>query len=192
MKNYDYLYSCEGQQEEMYIEHFAKLIHLERPDVTIKFNKLKNIDRVEKQFTMREKIAFYDYDSNIIEFEKRVNMCNKTTLYYSSLNFDLWLLLHKQKYSRCETKNDAYVPLIRSAYLLSPTENIKNESTIKKILSQITLEDIKFAIKNCEEIMNQKLDQDKICINSKFFYYNNPSLNIHTFFKKIMDELSLL
>lgn len=191
MKNFEYMYACEGLQEQLYLEHISNLIEYERPDIKINFIKLKNIIYLERYPSTRKKVSFYDYDLNQTEFTKRAKLCKKSHFYYSNLNFDLWLLLHKRLFNKPETKNDAYVPLVRTIYHLPKDADIKNEDTIKKILSQISLDDIRQAIKNAESIMKNKLDSDKIVVNNNFCYYDNPSMNIHTFFKDLLIKCDL-
>ena len=89
--------------------------------------------------------------------------------------------------------NDDYQAEIRKEYRLGDTDNIKKYENIKKILNQINLEDIERAIKNANEIMNAKLEDDKIKIikgKKPFYYYDNPSMNIHNFFEKLLGEIA--
>ena len=186
-------YRCfyEGQQEEMYFQHFSKLIKELNPNISIKFKKVAKLNTIESSSTSVPKLAIFDYDLNKIEFEKKVKICKKTRVLYSNLNFDLWLVLHKKKYMKNVQSNDAYVKLIKDYYNLPVTANIKNEKNIQKILEQINIEDIKRAITNAEEIMQGKLDNDKIYVKKGFEYYPNPSMSIHKFFKEIFEDLEI-
>lgn len=65
-------------------------------------------------------------------------------------------------------------------------DNIKKECNIDKIIEQIGIKEIKFAIKNADKIMKDK--EDKI-ISNRYIYYNNPSLSIHNFLKEILEKL---
>lgn len=87
--------------------------------------------------------------------------------------------------------NHAYVDLIRKKYGLSPTDDIKKKENIQKIVNQISIKDIKNAIKNAQEIMNSKIDSDKIVLNSRFYYYNNPCMNIRKFFEELFREIGI-
>ena len=86
-----YLCYFEGNQEEKYFKHFSKLLKENFDDVTIKFNKVKNLNVLQKASSQMPKVAIFDYDNNKKEFEN-----NLKYIAYSSLNFDLWLLLHKK------------------------------------------------------------------------------------------------
>ena len=101
------------------------------------------------------------------------------------------MLLHKEKFTKNVSDNADYIPRIRKVYNLNKTDNIKEEKIINKILSQITLDDVKFAIKNCNEIMNDKLEADKLKIGKDFEYYPNPSMSIQEFFEGVLKELGM-
>jgi len=103
---------------------------------------------------------------------------------FSNINFDLWLILHKEDFNRSVFKNDAYVPDVRRIYGLQPSENIKCENSIKKILTQITLEDVKSAIQRAEIIRKRKIDADKMFIGSTVYYQNQSPIIRGTSFLK--------
>ena len=63
---------------------------------------------------------------------------------------------------------------------------------MQKILDQIELKDVKTAIKNAEEIMNEKIEDDKIYVKKNFSYYPNPSFNIIILFDEIFLEIDIL
>ena len=118
-------------------------------------------------------------------------MCKKGKIYiaYSNLNFDLWLLLHKRFFNKVVTNNDDYIDLVRKEYGLGKNDNIKKESNIDKILGQINLEDVKFAINNANKIMQNKGEYDKI-IFKNYIYYSNPSMSIHNFLQEILENIT--
>ena len=184
-----YLCYFEGNQEEKYFKHFSKLLKENFDDVTIKFNKVKNLNVLQKASSQMPKVAIFDYDNNKKEFENKLKICKKGKIYiaYTSLNFDLWLLLHKKMFNKVVTNNNDYIDLIRKEYDLEKTDNIKKESNIDKIIEQINIKDIKFAIKNAEKITKNK--EGKITSNG-YIYYNNPSLSIHSFLKDILEKIA--
>jgi len=106
---------------------------------------------------------------------------------YSNVNFDLWLIIHKEDYYKSVCSNDAYVADVRRIYGLRSRENIKSESTIKKILKQITLEDVKSAIERADNIREGKIDTGKMLIGSTV-YYSNPDFSIHEFLKVVLAD----
>ena len=103
------------------------------------------------------------------------------------MNFDLWLIIHKEDYYKSVCSNDAYVADVRRIYGLRSRENIKSESTIKKILKQITLEDVKSAIERADNIREGKIDTGKMLIGSTV-YYSNPDFSIHEFLKVVLAD----
>ncbi len=186
-------YRCffEGQQEKMYFNHLRLKINEAKPNVSIKFREVSKLTVLERSVTAVPKIAVFDYDMNKTEFEKKVKICKKTKVLYSNLNFDLWILLHKSKFEKTVQNNSAYIKLVREAYNLSKNSNIKSKQNIEKILKCIEIEDIKNAIENAEIIMKSKLQKDRIEVNKKFSYYDNPSINVNNFIKELFKECGI-
>ncbi len=190
-----YITYFDGLQEELYFNHVAKLIREKNPNLQVKFEKKKNIDGLAKSSTAMRKIAIYDYDMNKEEFKKRAQYSKSIDLYYSNISFDLWLLLHKMPYNMVVSSPHDYIKDVRKCYNLNSArsskkiEDIKEEKNIKKVLEQITLEDVKYAIDNARNIMDNKLKGDVIVLNSKFKYYDNPATNLHEFFEKLFKEI---
>lgn len=186
-----FICALEEQQEKKYLNYLSSLIKKNNDNAIIVFNECKNITSLCRKSSSIPKIAIFDFDSNKIDFENKIKLCKGIKPIYSSLNFDLWLLLHKIKFRSPVTNNDDYIDEIRKAYKLPKNANIKSDEILDKILKQIKLEDVKFAIANAEEIMNNKDERDKI-ICGKFIYYPNPSMNIHKFIKEILEECKLM
>lgn len=103
------------------------------------------------------------------------------------MNFDLWLILHKEDYNKSVTKNDAYISDVRRIFGLKSTEDIKNKDVIKRILSQITLEDVKAAIKRAETISKCKVKEDSTKIGNTTIY-SNPDFSIHEFLRFVVKD----
>lgn len=175
----------------MYFEHIFKKIGEINPKVRLKFKEVAKINTLEASSTSVPKIAVFDYDMNQVEFEKKVKICKETRIIYSNLNFDLWLLLHKQNYTKKVQDNGAYAKLIKSKYNLETSSSIKSKASMEKILKQIEIEDVKRAIAYSNNIMNNKLESDKIFVKRGFCYYENPSMNINEFFKELFEELNI-
>lgn len=204
MANYrkTYLCICDGQQETMYLKHIAKLIK-DFPRKVVKFNTFEDsVHRLEKRYEDYDSAALFDYDNSDVVFKRNIEICDKLNkklkpskrksgrhIYhaYSSVNFDLWLILHKEDFRRSVTRNDAYISDVRKIYGLSSTDNIKNEKIINKILSQITLEDVKVAIKRAENIRNSKIKEDSKKIGNTEVY-SNPDFSIHEFLKVVLED----
>lgn len=201
-----YLCICEGQQEEMYLNHLAYLIK-DFPSRVVKLNTI--IDRpfrLNKTYEESDSAAIFDYDFNDVEFKRNLELCDKLDslnkskkrikgkrVYhaYSNVNFDLWLILHKEDFNRPVFKNDSYLLDLKRAYGLGSRGNIKSENTIKKILEQINLENIKEAIIRADKIREAKINSDKMIIGSTE-YYTNPDFSLHEFIKIVLKDCGQL
>ena len=65
--------------------------------------------------------------------------------------------------------------------------DIKSEETIKKILSQITLDDVKIALCNAAIINKRSKENNKIITKD---VYEQPYLSINYFIEKVFDEIN--
>lgn len=204
MPNYRkiYLCTCDGQQEEMYLKHVAELIK-DFPRKVVKFNTIiDSPGRLEKEYVDYDGVALFDFDFKDVEFERNIRLCEslnkkyKSTkrkkgrnIYhaYSNVNFDLWLILHKEEFNHCVGRNDAYIRDVRRIYRLGSDANIKNADIINKILRQIDLEDVKDAIRRAECIRNNKMRDDGKIIGSTVSY-PNPDFSIHAFLRGVLKD----
>lgn len=204
MANYrkTYLCICDGQQETMYLNHVAKLIK-DFPRKVVKFNTFEDsAHRLKKRYEDYDSAVVFDFDNNDVEFKRNIEICNKLNkklkpskrksgrhIYhaYSSVNFDLWLILHKEDFRRSVTRNDAYITDVRRIFGLSPTDNIKKENIIKKILGQITLDDVKKAIQRADNIRMRK-DQGDCTKIGNTTVYSNPDFSIHEFLRAVLED----
>lgn len=204
MKQYrkNYLVVCDGKQEQMYLEHLAKLIK-DFPRKVVKFNSFVDSPyRLKKRYEEYDSAALFDYDFNDVEFKKNIEFCDgfnkklkptkrKTGKHvyhaYSNVNFDLWLILHKANFCQSVSTNNAYVSEVRKIYGLGHMDNIKGEDVIKKILDQVTLDNVKAAIKRADNIRKNKIETDgfKIC---NTILYPNPDFSIHEFLKVVLQD----
>ncbi len=197
-----YLCICDGQQETMYLDHVAKLIK-KFPQKLVKFNTfIDSPHRLEKRYEEYDSAAVFDFDFNEVEFKRNIEVCDKLNkelkptkrksgrhIYhaYSSVNFDLWLILHKEDFNRSVARNDAYIQDVRRIYGLKSTDNIKSEEIIKKILSQITLNDVKDAISRAEHLRKSKVKADGTKVRNTVVY-SNPDFSIHEFLKAVLKD----
>ena len=197
-----YLCICEGLQEKMYLEHVAKLMK-RFPEKVITFHTfIDSPQRLLNRYEEYDSAAIFDYDLDDVKFKKNIEICDKLNkelkpskrksgrhIYhaYSNVNFDLWLILHKKECSGCVWKNDAYIQDVRKNYGLKSTDNIKNEEIINKILSQITLEDVKDAIKRAEQIRSGKVKADGWNIGNTLVF-SNPDFSIDQFLKTVLED----
>jgi len=194
-----YLCACEGQQEKMYLEHLAKLLK-NFPIKVVTFNCVVcRPSHLASRYENYDRAALFDHDLNDIDFRRNIELCSrlnrqkkktftskqKTYHAYSNLNFDLWLILHKEMFSRSVIANDAYVDEVRRVFGLKSSEDIKLQATHKRILEQISLADVKSAIKRADEIRRMKLATDEIRIQD-VRVYTNPDFSIQDFLKEVL------
>lgn len=181
-----YFCICEGQQEEMYMSHLSKLLKTDKR--VVKFATKRGLpgDIVRVGGFKPDKAVLFDHDGEDTTFRNGLKECLKAkcAYAYSNRNFDLWLLLHKQYFAQRVSTNNAYADLIRNSFNLDKTTKIKNKDTIKIILDQITLEDVRTAISRAERIREHKKHEDGRQEGSAV-YYGNPDLYIHEFIKRV-------
>lgn len=192
---------CEGQQESMYLNRLASLIS-DFPRKVVAFKCVEgDVLEMKVNYVEYDNVAFFDHDLRKNRFEESIRLCDKIMrdnakkgkkkdakkFYhaYSNLNFDLWMLLHKQNYNRIVTSNDSYVVDVRKVYGLAKDADIKDMKVIESILKQISLEDVKNAIERAEKIRNAKLPEDGKKIGNSVCY-ENPDLSIHEFLKCVL------
>lgn len=192
----NYFCVVEGQQEKMYLEHISSLLR-DFPQRTVSFNiRIGNAGEIKKLLVEYDKVCLFDHDFNRNEFENNLKTClqlnkgrkkNSAVVdhAYSSICFDLWLVLHKKFISRSANSPREYVNDVRDLYSLSEEADIKSREAMAKILNQITLEDVKTAILNAERIRNSKTEEDKFYVNDTF-YYRDPDFSVNAFLKKVL------
>lgn len=72
-------------------------------------------------------------------------------------------------------------------------DEYKKERNFKRLLENLTLQDVKDAIQRAEEIQEINICQDNKQNYRDFEYYsNNPSLSIHEHIKKILQECGVM
>ncbi len=189
-----YVCICEGQQEKQYLEHLARLIK-KFPEKVVTFNcYIDQAYRLKKIYEETDCGVLFDYDLDQTQFENSIKLCDqlhmerkRQNIYhaYSSLNFDLWLILHRKDYFRTVTRNDAYLNDVKKVYGLKKEDDIKKGEIIRKMLEQISLEDVKEAIKRVEKIKYNKLETDAVKIGNTITY-TNPDFSLHEFLKLVL------
>ena len=191
----NYLCICEGLQEKMYLKHLGDLVGgAVRINTQIGSHKALN----RNEHIDYDCAVLFDHDGRETEFYEAIELCQKydkkyrkrggnrrTYHAYSNRNFDLWLLLHKEPFSRPVMNNGEYVQEVRRIYGLGNEDDIKKEANIAKILEQIKLSDVREAVKRAESIRNKKLETDGKKL-SETVVYDNPDLSIHEFIKIVL------
>ncbi len=201
----NYFCVVEGQQEVLYLKRIAKLL-TNFPDRIVNFNTrigdAYTLDR-KQSLPDYDKVCLFDHDFKPNEFEHNLNTCIRLDLKskgtkkstghrvyhaYSNICFDLWLVLHKKYTSRLVNSADGYVNDVRRIYSLPKDADIKGEDVIEKIVSQISLDDVRTAILNAQRIRKSKLPTDELLTNENNPYYTQPDFSIDVFLNTVLKE----
>ena len=210
MTNIVYRGSCEGLQEQTFLNHVSKLINNDpRCKNKVYFDlinvgggdplevvkKAVNYNFIGKKEFIKNKrvIALFDYDFKGSKFLAALKLAsdNKIIPFYTIANFDLLLINLKEKYTKQVSKSEEYIKEVRKVYHLDSEANIKNQTVIDKILKQITLDDIIFLIKNAKII-------EKDNLNSKNYYFvkenilNQPNLLPYRILEEVLSKAGLI
>lgn len=210
MTNIVYRGSCEGLQEQTFLNHVSKLINNDpRCKNKVYFDlinvgggdplevvkKAVNYNFIGKKEFIKNKrvIALFDYDFKDSKFLAALKLAsdNKIIPFYTIANFDLLLINLKEKYTKQVSKSEEYIKEVRKVYHLDFEANIKNQTVIDKILKQITLDDIIFLIKNAKII-------EKDNLNSKNYYsakeniLNQPNLLPYRILEEVLSKAGLI
>lgn len=212
--NQTYTMTVEGECEKYYFEHLKKLINENKsriancqfkPDIAVKksplkhakaFNGLDNkffhIQDIEDYYSEEHKKVFYNTLEELKNARKYVKYYK---LGYTNFSFELWILLHKRDMTHSISNRKKYISIINESYgtNFEHIGDYKEEQNFKKILNQISLDDVYQAIKRAKEIrlcnecetckaQNQKLEE--YC-NYTFFTVN-PDLDIHEIIETIL------
>ena len=210
MTNIVYRGSCEGLQEQAFLNHVSKLINNDPRCKNKVYFDLINVgggDSLEvvkkavnynfigkKEFIKNKRvIALFDYDFKDSKFLAALKLAsdNKIIPFYTIANFDLLLINLKEKYTKQVSKSEEYIKEVRKVYHLDSEANIKNQTVIDKKLKQITLDDIIFLIKNAKII-------EKDNLNSKNYYsakeniLNQPNLLPYRILEEVLSKAGLI
>ena len=207
-----YYLSVEGETEKWYFEHLQELINSSeeipfKVNFDIKINK-SIISRAKSISAIYSIKAFHicDYESNdkvhklqfarVLEELKNVKKINRKINYklgYSNFSFDLWIILHKKQQKSAVSHRKQYVKGINKAFNenFQFIDDYKEERNFKRILKQITLEDVISAVNNANEIRRMNEENFK-CNYRKYgqieYYTENPDMTINECIEQILEE----
>ena len=210
MTNIVYRGSCEGLQEQTFLNHVSKLINNDpRCKNKVYFDlinvgggdplevvkKAVNYNFIGKKEFIKNKrvIALFDYDFKDSKFLAALKLANDNKIipFYTIANFDLLLINLKEKYTKQVSKSEEYIKEVRKVYHLDSEANNKNQTVIDKILKQITLDDIIFLIKNAKIIENDNLNS-KNYYSAKENILNQPNLLPYRILEEVLSKAGLI
>ncbi len=208
-ENVQFYLSVDGNTEELYFKWLKERLNSSPNAVrTVSFDiKQKKPSSYAKSLSvLTETIAYHVCDketSSISDKEKfkrtlaemkdihKIRPCITYKLAYSNISFELWLLLHKTSCNGIKKTASDYFPNIKKTFSLDGVVSFneyKEEKNFNRVLSQLSLKDVKEAIKRAEEIQqNNAAVQQETVYKGYSFFEDNPSLNIHCLIQKIFD-----
>lgn len=204
--NITYYGSCEGQQEFMYFERLKRLINNSKDNVSaVNFKlyqrsgsplatakaafkpiSLADVESLKKQSLI---ISIFDNDFKDGEFREAVKYCDKEKIQtgYSNISFELWLIMHKQYFNKTVSNPKDYISELKTTYHLLDDDDIKDEDVIKKILNQISLDDVHCALDNARRLENENDACGRKFKNLKG-HHSQPSLKINEVVENILNK----
>lgn len=213
--NNKYNLSVEGETEKWYFEWLQKEINVcTRAASTISFGSLKiqkDPIKYAKSLTGIGKLTavhICDKESNDqvheIQFlntlkrlkaSKSIGKSLKYDLGYSNYTFDLWIVLHKADCRQCFSDRSKYIGIINSAYAecFEDMDEYKHERNFKRILSRLTLEDVKLAVHRAKKIREYNLTNNVKKSKYGYDYFDeNPDLSIQDFVEKALKDAGIM
>lgn len=216
-QNNNYYFSVEGDTEKYYLEHLRTLINNDESRICNVSFKIKITDSPKsfvKGTKTLEKLDFYhitDIESleeyHINHFKDQLSEMKDVkveisprvksySLGYTNFTFELWMIFHKKDCFGAFNHRRDYLSEINKAYNKSfeRINEFKNERTFKAILDDITLNDVKEAIRRSEVVMSnlERNGYTKKKYKGYKYYEENPSLSLHEIIKKILNDVGLI
>jgi hypothetical protein len=208
-----YLFYVEGETEKMYLLHLQNLINqCKESEYKVKFkseNKKFTTQIAKSTNILANTIVYniFDYesaaDNHIKQFKDRLDEFQKISklrrisckIGYSNFTFELWMILHKIDYGSPLQHRDQYVTPINKAYNknFKCIDDYKKEKVFLKILSSITFNDIKDAVKRAKKIRekNKEIHGNHSEYKGFIYYKDNPDLTIHECVETILKDCGI-
>ncbi|PYG84919.1 RloB-like protein [Ruminiclostridium sufflavum DSM 19573] len=210
-----YYFSVEGETEQWYFKWLQSLIN-ETPESVFKVSfdcpVQKNPLKRAKSIVVTGKTDIYhisDYESDeeihVRQFKetmdnmKQAKDLGKQINYkfgYSNLTFDLWIVLHKSNCNGSLAHRRLYLSHINSAYgeNFENMDEYKHENNFKRMLSQLTLQNVKDAVNRAKQIMKRNAENGYVLQEYKGYRYykENPSLAVWEVIERVLVECELV
>jgi hypothetical protein len=197
----------EGNTEALYIKWLADVINkmqeadyrcsIPEPKLGLNLSKARrNISTGDYYFAIADRETYNDENKFKMLIEKLKPSEGERDITfefgYSNISFELWLLLHKMDFAIPLAKQSSYLEYINKVFGTSfeTLEKYKSEANFQKILSKLTIVDVKSAIKRAEKIQEKNVingfQLQKYC--GVEYFNENPSLSLHKIIEKILNE----
>ncbi|HCM14186.1 MAG TPA: abortive phage infection protein [Lachnospiraceae bacterium] len=214
-ENRTYYFSVEGETEQWYLEWLQRMINVDpAARYTVKLDSKIQKDPLArvKRLTIVDKTEIthiFDYESEepvhvqqfkaVLDRMKAAQDSGKNIKYqlgYSNFTFELWIILHKTNCNGTLTHRRQYLTPLNQAYdqQFENLDQYKHEDNFKRILDQLTLDNVRKAIQRSKTIMQRNQEAGYILQQYKRYKYykENPALSIWESIEKILRECELL
>lgn len=197
---------CDGNTEVLYFKRLEELVNHCDLSKRLSLNTKsansgspnRTVEVASRGNVYENKVAVFDHDGKDDAFKKALDLSaeNNVAHGYSNICFELWLILHKTDCKRMVYKGADYWPDMQKVYGLHNMDSFddcKNEKNCAKILSQISLDDVKMAIKRAKRIAKDNADTKTAHGSSKRGkkYYDNPDLSIHLVVEEMLTVIGV-
>ena len=196
-----YYFTVEGETEGWYLKWLQDKIN-ESPDaankVSFNWQIQKNPLKRAKSLAITDKVEIWhlsDYESDepvhVQQFTETLDnlaatkKLKKQITYrfgYSNFTFDLWIVLHKMDCRGSYSHRKQYLTPINKAYgkKFENMDEFKHEDNFSGCLKQLSLENVRIAVKRAKEIMetNKRNGYTLHQYKGYSYYKENPSLMI--------------
>lgn len=214
-ENRTYYFSVEGETEQWYLEWLQRIINAEpNAKYTVKLDSKIQKDPLSrvKRMTIVGKTEIthiFDYESDeeihvkqfrtALERMKEAQNTGKNIKYhlgYSNFTFELWMILHKADCNGSLMHRRQYLMPLNRAYgeNFENLDQYKHENNFKRILSNLTLDNVRQAIRRAKVIMrkNEEMGYRLQEYRGYRYYKENPSLSLWEQIERILMDCKVL
>lgn len=214
-ENRTYYFSVEGETEQWYLEWLQRIINAEpNAKYTVKLDSKIQKDPLSrvKRMTIVGKTEIthiFDYESDeeihvkqfrtALERMKEAQTTGKNIKYhlgYSNFTFELWMILHKADCNGSLMHRRQYLMPLNRAYgeNFENLDQYKHENNFKRILSNLTLDNVRQAIRRAKVIMrkNEEMGYRLQEYKGYRYYKENPSLSLWEQIERILLDCKVL
>ena len=209
-----YYFSVEGDTEKWYLQWLMQIINAdEHSRFLVKFNI--KIEKDPLSFVKRMAIIskteithIFDYEGNS-EKDRKVftnvldKMCKaekqgKNIIYnlgYSNLTFELWILLHRANCNNYISNKVHYLKSINQYFnkKFTDLDEYKSEDNFKKLLAELSLDDVIQAISRAKNIEKLRAETDEKKQYGRYKYYEtNPHVSLWMQIEKILKDVGII
>ncbi len=210
-----YYFSVEGETEQWYLEWLQRIINAEpNAKYTVKLDSKIQKDPLSRAKRMTivgktEITHIFDYESDeeihvkqfktALERMKDAQNTGKNIKYhlgYSNFTFELWMILHKVDCNGSLMHRRQYLMPLNRAYgeNFENLDQYKHENNFKRILSNLTFDNVRQAIRRAKVIMrkNEEMGYRLQEYKGYRYYKENPSLSLWEQIERILMDCKVL